>query len=31
MVATAILADLDAYKSDAVTFDDQTLVVLKVR
>jgi sigma-B regulation protein RsbU (phosphoserine phosphatase) len=30
-VATHILADLDAYKSDAPTFDDQTLVVMKVR
>jgi sigma-B regulation protein RsbU (phosphoserine phosphatase) len=31
MLATQILADVDAYKSDAATFDDQTLVVLKVR
>jgi phosphoserine phosphatase RsbU/P len=31
MVATQILADLDAYKSGAATFDDQTLVVMKVR
>ncbi len=31
MVATQILADLDAYQSDAPTHDDQTLVVLKVR
>jgi sigma-B regulation protein RsbU (phosphoserine phosphatase) len=30
-VATEILADLDAYKSGAATFDDQTLVVMKVR
>jgi phosphoserine phosphatase RsbU/P len=30
-VATHILADLDAYQSDAPTHDDQTLVVLKVR
>jgi sigma-B regulation protein RsbU (phosphoserine phosphatase) len=30
-IATHILADLDAYKSDAATFDDQTLVVMKVR
>jgi len=29
-IATHILADLDAYKSDAPTFDDQTLVVIKV-
>jgi sigma-B regulation protein RsbU (phosphoserine phosphatase) len=29
-IATNILADLDAYKSDAATFDDQTLVVIKV-
>ncbi len=29
-IATHILADLDAFKSDAPTFDDQTLVVLKV-
>ena len=31
IVATLILADLDAFKSDAPTHDDQTLVVLKVR
>jgi len=31
IVATQILADLDAFKSDAPTHDDQTLVVLKVR
>jgi sigma-B regulation protein RsbU (phosphoserine phosphatase) len=30
-IATHILADLDAYKSDAQTFDDQTLVVMRVR
>ncbi len=30
-IATHILADLDAYASDAPTHDDQTLVVLKVR
>src|SRR5580658_10462522 len=30
-IATHILADLDAYKSDAATFDDQTLVVMRVR
>jgi sigma-B regulation protein RsbU (phosphoserine phosphatase) len=30
-IATHILADLDHYKSDAPTHDDQTLVVLKVR
>jgi sigma-B regulation protein RsbU (phosphoserine phosphatase) len=30
-IATQILADLDAYQSDAPTHDDQTLVVLKVR
>jgi sigma-B regulation protein RsbU (phosphoserine phosphatase) len=30
-IATQILADLDVYKADAPTFDDQTLVVLKVR
>jgi phosphoserine phosphatase RsbU/P len=29
-IATHIMADLDAYKSDAATFDDQTLVVMKV-
>jgi sigma-B regulation protein RsbU (phosphoserine phosphatase) len=31
VVATQILADLDAYQAGAPTFDDQTLVVLKVR
>jgi sigma-B regulation protein RsbU (phosphoserine phosphatase) len=30
-IATEILAGLDVYKSDAPTFDDQTLVVMKVR
>ena len=30
-IATQILADLDAYTSDASRFDDQTLVVMKVR
>jgi sigma-B regulation protein RsbU (phosphoserine phosphatase) len=30
-IATQILADLDAYRSDALTFDDQSLLVLKVR
>jgi sigma-B regulation protein RsbU (phosphoserine phosphatase) len=30
-IATQILADLDAYTSDAPRFDDQTLVVMKVR
>jgi len=30
-IATQILADLDAYTSDAPRFDDQTLVILKVR
>jgi phosphoserine phosphatase RsbU/P len=30
-IATQILADLDAFKSDAPTHDDQTLVILKVR
>jgi len=29
-IASEILAGLDVYKSDAPTFDDQTLVVLKV-
>ena len=29
-LADQILADLDHYKSDAPTFDDQTLIVLKV-
>jgi phosphoserine phosphatase RsbU/P len=31
LIATQILADLDAYASDAARFDDQTLVVMKVR
>jgi len=31
IIATHILSDLDAYKSDAPTHDDQTLVVMKVR
>jgi phosphoserine phosphatase RsbU/P len=31
VMADQILADLDHYKSDAPTFDDQTLVVVKVR
>jgi phosphoserine phosphatase RsbU/P len=31
MLANAILADLDQYKADAPTHDDQTLVILKVR
>ena len=30
-IADQILADLDHYKSDAPTHDDQTLVVLKVK
>jgi phosphoserine phosphatase RsbU/P len=30
-IATHIMADLEAYKSDAPTFDDQTLVVMRVR
>jgi sigma-B regulation protein RsbU (phosphoserine phosphatase) len=30
-IATQILADLDAFKSDAPTHDDQTMLVLKVR
>ncbi len=30
-IATHIMADLEAYKSDASTFDDQTLVVMRVR
>jgi sigma-B regulation protein RsbU (phosphoserine phosphatase) len=30
-IATQILADLDVYTSDAARFDDQTLVVMKVR
>jgi len=31
ILANLILADLDHYKSDAPTHDDQTLIVLKVR
>ena len=31
VIATSIMSDLDAYKSDAPTHDDQTLVVMKVR
>jgi sigma-B regulation protein RsbU (phosphoserine phosphatase) len=31
MIANYILADLDHYKADAPTHDDQTLVILKVK
>jgi sigma-B regulation protein RsbU (phosphoserine phosphatase) len=30
-IAAAILADLDSYKGDAPTHDDQTVLVMKVR